>query len=155
MAILKIMRNLNLLVLFLGVQFMYVMGCSSNEGRNIENSNNLPLSQGPTMNFSWSETLVAREIHLTTEKPIDAETKIQLVSVDNNLFTVIRLKSGELASGKPGDFFSCKQFGSSNLQLVAASPIGVIEMRYMWSEPEGIELDTPTKAPELNSTRQP
>jgi len=78
---------------------------------------------------------MSREIHLSIRQPIDSDIKIRLVSIADDSTTTIRLSSGEVLSGKPEDYFSCGQFGSSGLQLVSASHgTGTAIFRQMWSE---------------------
>jgi|CZKV01.1.fsa_nt_gi hypothetical protein len=76
-----------------------------------------------------------REIHLSAKQPLDANSKIQLVTVADDLTTTIRLSSGEMLSGKPSDYFRCDQFGNSGLQLLSAShETGSAIFQRMWSE---------------------
>ena len=78
---------------------------------------------------------MGREIHLSARQPIDSASKIRLVSIADDLTTTIRLSSGEDLSGKPGDYFSCSQFGKSGLQLESAShETGTAIFLQMWSE---------------------
>jgi hypothetical protein len=85
--------------------------------------------------YSWSESLMSREIHLSPKHPADSDAKIRLVSVASDSTTTIRLDTGEQFSAKPGEYFACEQFGSHGLQLVSATPqSGAAELQQRWSE---------------------
>ena len=85
--------------------------------------------------YTWSESLMSREIHLSPKHPTDSDFKIRLVSVASDSTTTIRLDSGAQLSAKPGEYFSCEQFGLHGLQLVSASPdTGGAELQRTWSE---------------------
>jgi hypothetical protein len=87
------------------------------------------------VSVSWSESLMSREIRLSAKQPVDSASKIRLVSIADDSTTTIRLSSGETYSGKPRDFFPCKQFGTSGLQLLSASPdAGTAVFQLNWSE---------------------
>jgi hypothetical protein len=106
-----------------------VVGCEPKLKENVSQPATLVIAP-----HTWSEQLISRDIHLTPANPVDGETGIQIASVSNNPYVRIKLKSGEILSGKVGNYLSCKQFGTSNLQIVAVSPRGEVWMRYMWSE---------------------
>ena len=72
---------------------------------------------------------MSREMRLSVKQPLDADSKIQLVSIADDQTTTIRLSSGEQLSGKPGDDFS------PALHLVSASPQSdEAVFRLTWSE---------------------
>lgn len=63
-----------------------------------------------------------REIVLSSDQVSERSGKLQLVSIRSDLTTTIRTPTGEVVTGRPGDFFACREYGSAGLQLVAASP---------------------------------
>lgn len=82
---------------------------------------------GTFPSYSWSESLMSREIHLSAKQPLDAGSKVQLVSIAGDSTTTIRLSSGELLTGKPGDDLS------PAIHLISASPkTGEAVFRLMW-----------------------
>ena len=80
-----------------------------------------------TSNLSSSSKLMSREIHLSSKKSLDTASKLQLVSIANDLTTTIRLSSGELLSSKPSDDFS------AGIHLISASATdGQAAIRLTW-----------------------
>ena len=73
------------------------------------------------ISFTESHALMYRDVNLSLHTPRDAELQMRLVSIGGDATTTIRLDSGEELSAKPGECFSCSQFGRSGLQLVSAS----------------------------------
>ena len=89
----------------------------------------------PVISYTWSESLMSRQIRLSPKHPADSDIKIRLVSVASDSTTTIRLDSGEQLSAKPGDYFTCEQFGTHGLELVSAShEAGEAQLRLHWSE---------------------
>ena len=84
---------------------------------------------GPLQSYSWSESLMSREIHLSAKQPTDADSKIRLVSIADDSTTTIRLSSGETLRGKPGDDFSPAIHLTS-----ASSKADEAVFRLTWSE---------------------
>lgn len=105
------------------VAVAFLVGCQS------------PPRSGPVVSVSWSEGLMSREIRLSAKQPMDSDSKIRLVSIADDSTTTIRLSSGETYSGKPQDYFPCKQFGTSGLQLLSTSRDAETAIfRLNWSE---------------------
>ncbi len=76
-----------------------------------------------------------RTIQLSPKHPTDSVAKIRLVSVAQDSTTTFRLDSGMQVSVKPGEYFTCEQFGSHGLQLISASSsTGAAEMQQTWSK---------------------
>ena len=76
-----------------------------------------------------------RQIHLSPKHLVDSEAKIRLVSVASDSSVTIRLESGAPLSAKPGEYFTCEQFGLHGLQLVSASTqTGAAELQQTRSE---------------------
>jgi hypothetical protein len=51
----------------------------------------------------------------------DSDTGFELLSVAKDLTTKIHLDSGEVLTGKPGDYFDVPKYGRSRPKLVSAS----------------------------------
>ncbi|MEI7733021.1 MAG: hypothetical protein WCO56_25845 [Verrucomicrobiota bacterium] len=71
--------------------------------------------------FTSSHTLMYHDVSLSLRTPRDPELKMCVVSIARDGTTTIQLDSGEKLAAKPGEFFPCRQFGTSGLQLVSAS----------------------------------
>ncbi len=69
-----------------------------------------------------SHVLMYRDVSLSLRAPRDAGLQMRLLSIRADTTTTIRLDSGEELSAKPGECFSCSEFGTSGLQLISASP---------------------------------
>lgn len=76
---------------------------------------------GVTNLIHFSEALMYRDVVLSLRYPRNAQFQMRLVSIGDDATTIIRLDSGKELSAKPGEYFSCSQFGRSGLQLVSAS----------------------------------
>ena len=99
-----------------------------------KSSSSSPIS-GRVFSYTWSESLMSRQIHLSPKHPTDSDAKIRLVSIASDSTTTIRLDSGERLSAKPGDYFACGQFGLHGLRLTSASPdTGAAELQRTWSQ---------------------
>lgn len=101
-------------------------GCAS-PPRNIAVTR-LPLSEPlappvEPLDFTYtsSHTLICRDVSLSLRAPRNTELQMRLVSIGGDATATIRLDSGQELSAKPGECFSCGQFGTSGLQLVSAS----------------------------------
>lgn len=79
------------------------------------NSNSVPPA------FSALSEVSVREIHLSSQQPIDTATRIQLLSISGDQTTKILTQSGEILTGRPGDYFASPGLGASGLQLLSAS----------------------------------
>jgi hypothetical protein len=66
--------------------------------------------------FNSESVLMSREIHLSAKQPMDAASKIQLVSIASDSAATVRLSSGDLLTGKPGEDLS------PGIHLISASP---------------------------------
>jgi hypothetical protein len=107
-----------------------VLGCSAKEETNISIR-----PHGPEIPIVWNETLLLREIKLSLTNSFDKLTGIRLLSVSEDGTAKIRIASGKIMVGKPGEFFPCFQFGSTNLQLVSSFAIsGKAVFRYRTSD---------------------
>jgi hypothetical protein len=88
------------------------------------------------VNFSCvTHTLMCRDVSLSLRVPKDSELEMRLVSIADDATTTIQLDSGESLSAKPGECFSCSQFGRSGLELISAShQTGTAVFRRTWCE---------------------
>lgn len=113
-------------VLFLTLS-AFVAGCASRPS---------PVSTTVWLpDYSLSNTLRSKDFHLSLGNPKDSELKIRLISIANDSTTIIRLDSGDELSGKPGEYFSCSQFGRFGLELISAShKTGAAVFRCTWCE---------------------
>ena len=100
-----------------------IAGCASRSDSVALTSLPSPSPVAPEFTFSFSEShaLMHRDINLSLHAPKTAELPMRLVSIGGDATTTIRLDSGEELSAKPGECFSCSQFGTSGLQLLSAS----------------------------------